>query len=55
MTDEGGLQQHVVHISFQNKRVIMGKHKKDDVHINAFLYKRSGLNIYLYTGNKCLE
>jgi len=27
-------------------------HKKDDVHINAFLYKRSGLNIYLYTGNK---
>ena len=30
-------------------------HKKVGVHINAFLYTRSGLNSYLYTGNKHLE
>jgi len=56
MTDEGDLQQQVVHISFQNKRVITGKHIKKMMSISMlFLYKRSGLNGYLYTGDKCLE
>ena len=36
MTDELGLQQHAVHISFQTKRVIMDKHIKKMMSIAMF-------------------
>ena len=55
MTDDERLQQHAMHISLK-KEVIMGKHIKKMMSISMlFLNKRSGLNSYLYTGNKCLE